>query len=75
MLKHCGKTIMNEYFNRCSLVHAFAFAVGFMTGLGAIAGANANDYNRLTSKPGPVVELLPANQGPPVRIIAPRPAF
>jgi hypothetical protein len=67
--------IMNGYFNCCSLVHAFAFAVGLMTGLGAIGGANANDYNRLMSKSGPVVELVPANQSPPVRIIARRPAF
>jgi hypothetical protein len=65
---------MNRYFDRLSLVDAF-FAVGLIAGLGAIDGAKANDHNRLTSKPRPVVELVPANQAPPVRIIAPRPAF
>jgi hypothetical protein len=68
-------TIMNRYFNRRSLFNAFTFAVGLMAGLGATGGADATDYNRLISKPRPVVELVPANQGPPVRIIAPRPAF
>jgi hypothetical protein len=65
---------MNRYFDRLSLFNAF-FAAGLMAGLGAIASAKANDYNRPTSKPRPVVELVPANHAPPVRIIASRPAF
>lgn len=69
------KTTMNRYFDRRPLFNAFVFAVGLMAGLGAIGGADATDYNRLASKPKPVVELVPANQGPPVRIIATRPAF
>ena len=68
-------TIMNSYFVRRSLFNAFLFAVGLMAGLGAIGGANATDANRPIAKPRPVVELVPANQAPPVHIIAPRPAF
>jgi hypothetical protein len=75
MLKRCGETIMNRYFNRPLLVNAFAFAVGLMAGLSAIGGANATEYNGLSSKPRPVVELVPSNQDLPVRIIAPRPGF
>jgi hypothetical protein len=75
MLERCGETIMNGYFNRRLPFNAFAFAVGLMAGLGAIGGANATEYNGLSSKPRPVVELVPANQAPPARIIAPRPAF
>jgi len=66
---------MNRYRNRRSFFDAVAFALGLMAGLGAIDGADATDYNRLTSKPKPIVELVPGNQAPPVRIIAPRPAF
>ena len=68
-------TIMNSYFVRRSLFNAFLFAVGLMAGLGATGGANATDANRPIAKPRPVVELVPANQAPPVHIIAPRPAF
>jgi hypothetical protein len=75
MLERCGETVINRYFNRRLVFNAFAFAVGLMAGLGAIGGANATEYNGLKSKARPVVELVPANQAPPVRIIAPRPAF
>jgi hypothetical protein len=75
MLERCGETIVNRYFNRRLLFNAFALAVGLMAGLGAIGGANATEYNGLRAKPRPVVELVPANQAPPLRIIAPRPAF
>jgi hypothetical protein len=75
MLKRRGETIMSRYFNRRLLFNAFAFAVGLMAGLGAIGAANATEYNGLSSKPRPIVELVPANQAPPARIIAPRPAF
>jgi hypothetical protein len=66
---------MNRNFDRRALFAAVAFALGLMAGLGAIGCVNAADYNRLTAKPRSVVELVPANQAPPVRIIAPRPAF
>jgi hypothetical protein len=66
---------MNRYFVCRSLFNALLFAVGLMAGLGAIGGANAADSNRPIAKPKPVVELVPANQAPPVHIIAPRPAF
>jgi hypothetical protein len=75
MLERCGETIMNRYCNRRLLFHACAFAVGLMAGLGVIGGANATEYDGLRAKPRPVVELVPANQAPPLRIIAPRPAF
>jgi len=65
---------MSRYFDHCSLFNAFALAVGLMAGLDAI-GANATDYNSLISKPTPVVELVPTNHAPPVRIIATRQAF
>jgi hypothetical protein len=51
MLKRCGETIMKRYFNRRLLFNAFAFAVGLMAGWGAIGGANATEYNGLSSKP------------------------
>jgi hypothetical protein len=75
MLERCGETVMNRYFNRRLVFNAFVFEVGLMAGFGAIGGADATEYNGLNSKPKPVVELVPANQAPPVRIIAPRPAF
>jgi hypothetical protein len=75
MLERCGETIMSRYFNRRLPFNAFALAVGLMTGLGAIGGANATEYDGLRAKPRLVVELVPANQAPPARIIAPRPAF
>ena len=66
---------MNRHFDRRRSLFNASFAVWLMAGLGAIGGADATDYNRLTSKPRPVVELVPANQAPPVRIIAPRSVF
>jgi hypothetical protein len=61
---------MKKHFDRRALLSGVTLAISLAAGTAAIDGAKAADYNGLTAKALPVVELgVPLNKTFPIQIV------